>query len=182
MTTDNELLHLSHLDTMLARATRIDEITEVRARAEAMRVYAVNIKASREICQEYAMSRIRAERKCGQVLASLDLHGNNQHGRKSSNKMSLKDYDITTSDSHIWQTIASLPDDKFENIMKERYDSKSDITTTYFYRAGKIDNKPRTTIYISTTDMTAAAKVLRKALTEQQITQLIIELRKDATS
>ena len=179
MTTNSELMELSHLDTMLARATRIDEITEVRARAEAMRTYAVHIKASQEICQEYAMARIRAERKCGQVLASLDLHGNNQHKRKSSNKMSLNDYDITASDSHIWQTIASLPDEKFENIMKERYDSKSDITTTYFYRAGKIDNKPRTTIYISTTDMARAAAVIRDNLSAEQVTQLIDELRKE---
>ncbi len=180
--TNNELLQLSHLDTMLARATRIDEITEVRARAEAMRTYAVHIKASREICQEYAMARIRAERKCGQVLASLDLHGNNQHKRKSSKTMSLKDYNITTSDSHIWQTIASLPDEKFENIMKERYDSKADITTTYFYRAGKIDNKPRTTIYISTSDMSAAARSIRAGLSAGQVDELIDELRKDVIS
>ena len=174
----NELMQLSHLDTMLARATRIDEITEVRARAEAMRTYAVHIKASREICQEYAMARIRAERKAGQVLSELDMHGNNQHKRKSSNKMSLKDYDITASDSHIWQTIASLPDEKFEKIMKERYDSKSDITTTYFYRAGKIDNAPRTTIYISTSDMTAAARAILRVLSAEQVNELVDELRK----
>lgn len=188
MTIGNELMELSHLDTMLARATRIDEITEVRARAEAMRVYAVNIRASRQRCQEFAMVRIRAERKCGQVLSGLDMHGNNQHGRKSDNSMSLKDYDVTPDESYRWRTIGRLSDELFDKIMLERYQSGDDITTSYFYKAGRIEimrqrgintdrpYTPPSTITIDALDMEKAAATIKDKLTGNKIAALISAL------
>ena len=172
MMADHELIPLSHLDTMLARATRIDEITEVRARAEAMRTYAVHIKASRETCQEYATARIRAERKAGQVLASFDLRGNNQHKRKSTVSIpSLKDCGITPDESHRWQTIAKLPDDEFERNMLERFQSGDDITTTFFYKAARIHIGRTNAPYHHTPQ--SLATLVRRHLTAPQINQLI---------
>ncbi len=188
--TDSQLMELSHLDTMLARATRIDEITEIRARAEAMRIYAVNIKASREQCNEYAIARIRSERKAGKVLSTLNFHGNNQHKRISSNSMSLKDYGITSDESYRWRAIANMPDELFNKIMKERYDSQNDITTDFFFKAARIHtmrqrgintdrpHTPAQTITISITDMAQAAATIRDKLSAEQVTQLIAELRK----
>lgn len=179
---DSQLMQLSHLDTLLAQATRIDEITEVRARAEAMRTYAVNIRASRKTCQEYAMVRIRAERKAGQVLSTLNLLGNNQHGRVSDDSISLKDCGITPDESYRWRTIAQLPDDDFENNMLERFQSGDEITTAFFYNAGYIyihGNAQRSDrVSIPIDDPILAAQLIRRKLTTQNVAQLIDELRK----
>jgi len=188
--TDNQLMQLSHLDTALARSTHIDEITGIRATLEALRIYAVNIGESKETCKAFAMARIKSERKAGQVLAGLDLHGNNQHMRKShESTSSLADYCISKSQSHRWQMIARLPDKLFDDMLLERYQSPDDITTQYFYRAAKIHTMrqrgintdrpyvPPQTITIDASDMGKAARTIRANFSAEQITQLIGELR-----
>ena len=179
---NSQLMSLSHLDTMLARATRIDEITEVRAKIEALRVYAVNIGASKDKCQDFAMARIRAERKAGQVL--LELPKRNGARPSDTGFIDATPQGVLPSQRNSWQTIARLPDDLFDDIMKERYDSKEDITTSYFYKASKIhtmrskgvNTDRRKTITISTTDMARAAAVIRDKLSAGQITALISAL------
>ena len=188
MTTNNELMELSHLDTMLARATRIDEIVGVRAIAKAATAYATSIKESRECCQGYAAARIRAERKCGEMLSLLDLHGSNQHSRRSGGPTSLDGYGITKDEAYRWKLIAKLPDIEFEKNMLERIQSNDDITTDFFVKAYRIHTMrqrgistdrpytPPTTIAISTTDMAAAAAVIRDKLSMEQVTALISAL------
>jgi hypothetical protein len=136
---DNQLMQLSHLDTMLAQATKIDEVTEIRARVEALRVYAINIGASIEECNQFALVRIRAERKAGQVIASLPKsNGARPADTGFCDETPLISEFVTKSQSHRWQTIAQLPDDLFDNLLLDRQSAKDEVTTQFFYEASRI--------------------------------------------
>jgi hypothetical protein len=132
---NNHLMELSHLDTMLAQATKIDEIIDLRAKFEAMRIYHVNIKESRERCNEYALARVRAERKVGKVLLSLDMSGNNGG---CNDVTTLSDFGVNKSTSHRWQTIARIPNELFEELSLGQLESGDEITTNFFYKAARI--------------------------------------------
>lgn len=190
-----ELSQLSHLDTILLRETNIDNVIGIRAEVEALRVYAVNIGKSKDKCQEIAMARIKAERRAGQLL--LDMPKRNgarpsDAGFTEQNPQTIKG--IKKSQINSWQTIAKLPDDLFDKILLERFQSGDDITTKFFYTSAKIHTMrqrgistdrpyaPPQTIAISTTDMTRAAAVIRDNLSEQQVNELVGILRKDAIS
>jgi len=174
--TDNELLQLSHLDTLLAQTTHIDEITTIRAKLEALRVYAVNIGASRDKCQEIAMARIKAERKAGQVMLSLPKRNGARPADVGFMDTNPQDIDgVLPSQRNSWQTIAKLPDDVFERVMLERYQSGDDITTTYFYRAARIHIGRTNNTYRHTPQSIAA--IAHEHLNAEQISQLIEILR-----
>ncbi len=186
-----ELSQLSHLDTILLRETNIDNVIGIRAEVEALRIYAVNIGKSKDKCQEIAMARIKAERRAGQLL--LDMPKRNgarpsDAGFTEQNPQTIKG--IKKSQINSWQTIAKLPDDLFDKILLERFQSGDDITTKFFYTSAKIHtmrmrgistDRPYTpqTLTISISDMTAAARSIRKALSAEQVSELIDELRKE---
>jgi hypothetical protein len=168
---------------MLERATKINEITDLRAKFEAMRVYHVNIKASRETCNEYALARVRAERKAGQVLLSIDMSGNNGG---CSDTTTLKDFGISKDTSHRWQTIAKVSDKKFDELSLGRLNSGDDITTNFFYKAGKVErlrskgidiDKPQPVAETHTPDTIAV--LARKHLDAPGIARLVAILIKD---
>jgi hypothetical protein len=188
--TDNTLAQLSRLDTALAQATRIDEITDIRAKVEALRVYAVNIGASKDQCKEIAMARIKAERRAGQMLLSLPKRNGARPPDTGFIDTNPCDIDsILPSQRNSWQWIARLPDKLFDDMLLERYQSSDEITTQYFYRAAKIHimrksgintDKPYTppeTITIDANDMQKAALVLQNTLSQQQIKELIQRLK-----
>ena len=192
---DNHLLQLSELDRLLAASTRIDEITCIRAKLEALRIYAVNIGESRETCNDFAMARIKAERKAGQVMLSLPK----QNGARPPDTGFIDTIPqeiegVLPSQRNSWQTIAKLPDDLFDSLMLERFQSTDDITTSYFYKAAKIHimrqrgistDRPytlSTTIAIDATDMAKAAQTIMAKLATEQIIELINELTKGKVS
>ena len=136
---DKQLIELGGLDRMLANSTRIDEIADVRAKLEALRVYAVNIGESREVCNEFAMARIKAERRAGQLLLSLPKRNGARPNDMGVDETTPSPLDfVTKTQSHYWQMIAQLPDDKFSDLMLERVQSGDDITTRFFYKAGRV--------------------------------------------
>lgn len=168
-----DIIPLSHLDTMLARATKINELTELRAKFEAMRVYHDNIKASREVCNEYALARVRAERKAGQVLLSIDMSGNNGG---CSDTTTLKDFGISKDTSHRWQTLAKVSDNTFDSWALGRLQSGDDITSGYFYDAARIELGYTKTAYQHTPETIAV--LARRHLNADGITRLVEILSK----
>ena len=147
---DSHLLQLTELDRMLAVATRIDDITEIRAKIEALRVYAVNISESKQNCKLFAMARLRAERKAGQVM--LLLPKRNGARPADTGFIDAIPYEIEgvkPSQRNSWQTIAKLPDDLFEDLMLGCIQNDDqEITTSFFYKAGRIHmNKHNTQAY-----------------------------------
>jgi DNA modification methylase len=148
---DSQLAQLSHLDTMLAQATSIDEITDIRDKVRAMQVYAQNIKASKEEIIGIAEARIKAERRAGQELRGMELtpggDGSNQHVKKeqwssNSTNPTLEDMNISKYNSSKWQLISWIPDDVFEEELEKCHEFLKEPTTEGFANIGK-RYKPR---------------------------------------
>ncbi|MFC1924061.1 hypothetical protein ACFLXA_01670 [Chloroflexota bacterium] len=83
------------------------------------KVYAVKAKKGLEIQNQCAEIKLRAERRAGEILASMEKH---PPGPKSGDGFQdgtelppkLSDLGIDKHDSHRWQLQASVPVDKFE--------------------------------------------------------------------
>jgi hypothetical protein len=90
----------------------------IRDQAEAFRVYAKQQSEGLDAQNYAAEIKLRAERKCGELLRHMDLHGSNQHKRKLHDETSLDDLGISKTQSHRWQTEAAVEEDDFEDFVR----------------------------------------------------------------
>lgn len=64
-----------------------------------------------------AALKLRAERRAGELLATMHLHGGNRGNQHTGGKVAecdLANLGINKTQSSRWQSIASIPDDDFE--------------------------------------------------------------------
>ena len=80
---------------------------------------------SLEMQNQCAEIKIRAERKAGELLPEQITIGGS--GPKSHDG-TLKDLGIEHNQSVRWQSIASIPEDKFEGHIKSVFESKEELT------------------------------------------------------
>ena len=111
---------LAHFDTArraLALARTIDEVKDIRDRAEALRLYARQAGESLEMQNACADIKLRAERRAGEMLAEMEKHPGGDptpsHGVRGS-PPKLSDLGISYKESSRWQLEASVPEAKFE--------------------------------------------------------------------
>jgi hypothetical protein len=105
----------------LAEAIRIDEVKDIRDKAAAMRVYAMQAK-DRVLIDQATELRLRAERRAGELLRDMAGRGerhrrgdSNQHAK--SQAATLQNLDINKSQSSRWQKLAEIPGDDFEELV-----------------------------------------------------------------
>ena len=109
----NELTHFIKAKQELALATNIDEIKEIRDKAEALRFYCKQAGESLEMQNNCAEIKIRAERRAGELLPDTIKEGNPQLSDDMT-VVKLKDIGISRNQSSKYQQIATIPEDKFE--------------------------------------------------------------------
>lgn len=132
MTTEsNQLTLLSKARATLAQAKNINEVKQIRDKAEAIRAYLKQAGESLEIQNDAAELKLRAERRGGELLAVMEK----QNGRPSKEKRShdvtvLKDIGIEKMQSHRWQRIASIPETMFEQHVESAKVSGDELTTS----------------------------------------------------
>ena len=134
-----ELVLLTRVEKALAEASTIDEIKEIRDKAEAVKAYAKKARLGREIVLRAASIKVRAERKLGQILRKTPLADSspgNQHSRRpdvshdATGPPRLKDLGITRSDSSRFQQISRLPKAIFDRHVADCIDSGTPPTQT----------------------------------------------------
>ena len=92
---------------LLAKAETVDDVKDIRDKAEALRVYAKQAGYGLDVQNRVAEMKLRAERKAGELLKD---HGFGEHGgdRKSSSMPLLEDLGIERTQSNRWQLEAGL--------------------------------------------------------------------------
>ena len=109
----------------LAEARSIDEVKDIRDKAAAMRLYAMQAK-DRVLIDHATEIRLRAERRAGELLTDMEKNkgargsGSNQHevrSRDATAPPKLSDLNINKSQSSRWQRLADIPDDDFEELV-----------------------------------------------------------------
>jgi hypothetical protein len=121
----------------LEKAHTVDEVKDLRDKAEALRVYA---KQAADIdMQNWAAEiRIRAERRAGELLKEMPKqHGARGAGKKveSPRATPLSELGITKTQSSKWQRLADVPAPEFENKLRGIMGVGKELTTTAMMKA-----------------------------------------------
>ncbi len=108
----------------LAEASTIDEVKDIRDKAEAMRIYARQAKNT-ELEEKAALIRVRGERKLGQMLLEAKADGRLHEGRPKKNgsssdqleRIKIEDYGIDKRLSVEAQRIGGIPEAEYEHLL-----------------------------------------------------------------
>lgn len=145
--------------TALAEAHRVDEVKDIRDKAEAMAAYARQAK-DQELILWATEIKVRAERKAGELLAQASAAGelaNSSTGGKLGMQRrfgkspndgetyppTLADIGVSDHDSSRWKRLAAMSEEHFETAVATAKDTAGQVTTAFMLReAAKAKNKP----------------------------------------
>lgn len=131
----------------LSVAVEVDEVKDIRDKAEAMAAYARQAKDT-ELVQWATEIKVRAERRAGQMLAEMPkakgeiLRGNTMVPRGNEAK-TLADIGITKNESSRWQKLAAVTDTQFEEAVAAAKEVAGEVTTAAMLRAAKACEPPK---------------------------------------
>jgi hypothetical protein len=118
-------------------ASSLDDVKDIRDRAEAMRAYAKQAQYSLEILNRCAELKLRAERKAGTLLRESTVKGGERHKSHDGTydrRSVLEDLGISKMQSSRWQTVAILPEDLFERHLAKVKTSERELTSASVIR------------------------------------------------
>jgi len=116
-----DLAIYSQAKTALAEYKTVDEVKNFRDKALAIEAYAKQAN-DYDLERDAAVARVRAERKCGELLRDSEKAKGNRNtgnfgGRNElppKETKTLSDMGITKDQSSKWQKLAAIPDNEFE--------------------------------------------------------------------
>jgi hypothetical protein len=129
------LSKLSVARKALIEAKTLNEVLSAGDMAAAIRAYAKASGESLEIQNAASDLRLSAERKAGELLASMDLRSVSQ---KANDSLSLADIGVTAKQSSRWQLAAKLPDDEYAAIVSHCNTSGKELTQAAVLRAARV--------------------------------------------
>jgi hypothetical protein len=176
----------------LAAAHRVDEVKQIRDKAEAVRVYAKQA-GDFELQNQAAEIRLFAERRAGELLADMAKNpGTRGEGRprKDGTKIrrssgattyppKLTDIGITKDQSSKWQRLANLIDDAtFERALIRAKERDGELTTAALLREIKEIVKPAGAVVEPDINVIAAelTRDIESAARRQKL-QAVVRLR-----
>jgi len=124
-----ELAILSQAYHALAQARTIEEVKDIRDKAEAARKYAQCAMLGLETQNRCAEIKLRAERKAGKLLAELHLSSGRPGKKKwSQHATILKELGINKSQSSRWQMEAEVPEEIFQLYLTDMQEQGKELT------------------------------------------------------
>lgn len=138
-----QLVRYEAARSALQEASTIDEVKDLRDKAEAMAAYARQARDT-ELIRWATEIKVRSERRAGQMLAEMPKaigakgSGSNQYQVSSHDARTptptLSDLGITYSDSSRWQKLAAIDEEKFEAAVAAAKDIAGEVTTAAMLR------------------------------------------------
>lgn len=124
--------------TALAEAHRVDEVKDIRDKAEAMAAYARQAKDS-ELIQYATEIKVRAERRCGELLAATERAPagrppKNPSADTSNSPPTLEEMGLTYDESSRYQQLAAMPAEHFETAVATAKATAGEVTTAFMLR------------------------------------------------
>lgn len=132
----------------LAECHRVDEVKDIRDKAEAMAAYARQAK-DQELILWATEIKVRAERRAGEMLSNMAATGERAKqgdgpkfdpGNSSIEELvidkpkTLADLGVSKRESHRWQSLASMSDEHFETAVATAKDTAGQVTTAFMLR------------------------------------------------
>ena len=124
----------------IEQARSIDEVKQIRDKAEAARVYAKQALASIRAQNMLAEIKIRAERKAGELIKEMQkAKGGGDPKKHPSHRArgatTLENIGITYTQSSRWQKEAELPEADFKDLVAEKTARREPLTSASVRRA-----------------------------------------------
>ncbi len=124
----NQITRYSNAKQALAEYKTVDEVKDFRDKALAIEAYAKQANDF-ELERDAAIARVRAERKCGELLAEMEKRkGARMNGGgvvpavvldDRRGLRTLSDLGITKDQSSKWQRLAAVPEREFEDAVSQ---------------------------------------------------------------
>ena len=115
----------------LERARTIDEVVNIRDRAEAIRHYRKISGECHAAQNEAAELKIDAERKGGDILRQMKKHNGDP---RSLDVTRLSELGIEKMESHRWQLVASVPEKEYRRHVDSMNESERDLKSASVIR------------------------------------------------
>jgi N6-adenosine-specific RNA methylase IME4 len=128
---------LTQAHRAIAEARGLDDIKDIRDKAEAVRKYAQSAGMGLDIQNHAAEVKLRAERKAGELLTQLQLHGGDRKSQKAEDRPKLEDIGITKDQSSRWQLTAAVPEREFEKYVTQTKLDRGEVTTAGLLRVAR---------------------------------------------
>jgi N6-adenosine-specific RNA methylase IME4 len=147
-----ELILVTQAQQMLAKASTIDDIKEIRNLAQLARVHAKMAGKAQDVIVRASSIKVQAERKLGLLLQTMPLAKGsprkkttvNQPPQKDSRSSDatgspvyLRDIGVTKSESSRAQRIARLPQEEFDGYIDEQIAAGREPTTAGVLRLAR---------------------------------------------
>jgi hypothetical protein len=122
----------------LAAAHRVDEVKDIRDKAQAMAAYARQARDTAMV--EWATEiKVRAERRCGELLRETAENGQRaRQGRPEQTShdatFTLADLGLTRDQSSCYQKLAAMPEEHFETAIETAKAAAGEVTTAHMLR------------------------------------------------
>jgi len=130
----------------IAHIETIEDAVHLRSQAEALRVYALRVKFSREVLDQIAETKVRAERRLGELLvARPETRGGDRKSDEFRDQRStdstfdslpptLQNLGVSKFLSSRSQIIANIPEDLFEERIRlnQKHDRGKDLSAEMF--------------------------------------------------
>jgi hypothetical protein len=123
------LIALDRARQWLVSAGSIEEVNELRARAEAVRVYTRQAELGKEAENAAAEIRLQAERRVGELLREMPRNVGGRPRRagretcRDDRQVSLGQLGVSRDESSTFQRLAAIPEDDFESRLGAAKDS-----------------------------------------------------------
>ena len=129
----------------IAEAVSVDEVKDIRNKAEAMRIYYKQAGESLIMQNQCAQIKIYAERKIGEILSEIEKNkgGQAEHSSYRSPEVTgrietLNDLGISKMQSFKYQSIASIPEPIFQDhITSVLSEEEQELTSIGLLRIAK---------------------------------------------
>jgi site-specific DNA-methyltransferase (adenine-specific)/modification methylase len=145
MARDSVLMRLGKCSVLLGQCHSAEEAKRIIALSEAAKVYAKRVGASREVVNQAAEYKLRAERRLGELLKEtpkakgIQLNGRDAFGgtrvKPPRAEATLADHGISKRLSCVSQRLAAIPAEVFEEMLATARSEGADITRAIFRSA-----------------------------------------------
>ena len=132
-----DLAPLAAVELALANAEHVEDVKEIRDKAEAVRTYAERAGLGLEQQNAAAEVRLRAERRAGEMLAKMALHSGDRRGADAGERVTLTDLGVSKDQSARWQKLARVTAGDFDAHVTAVKGRGEELTTAGLLRLAK---------------------------------------------
>ncbi len=122
----------------LAESVNLGQIKNFRDQAEAVRHFVKTAALGLEMQNQAGEMKLVAERRAGEILKDLGLHGGDRKSDHRNNGAGLNELGITKVQSSCWQREASLPEDDFQEYLRQTKRQGKELTSRGLLRLARL--------------------------------------------